>query len=277
MCLQVFFESDHVLDQAALADAFDHVGELVANPLNIMLAKCGYVIHPKRYQRNFKTLRAAWKGAHVPALAAALAVCGSAVCSYPPAVTRLMVRSVVRTLRKPRHVFRRTITRVRAAVLDEALARPLPDDSAAFWACLLRAFPLAATDTAQYEKALSNVALVYGAGTETTAASISMTLAALAADRESLSKLEQARLAAVQHRARFRMNTGGQVFTWLTVVLTSLRCACRSLTMPGCLRRQSGQTRCCPPRAARETCSGSTASCTRACAASRPLWMAPRG
>ena len=80
---------------------------------------------------------------------------------------------------------------VLAAILDEMLARKIPDSSVAFWACLVRAFPDAATDARQYEKALTNVALVYGAGSETTAGSIAMTLAALAADPDSMAKVEQ--------------------------------------------------------------------------------------
>jgi hypothetical protein len=80
-----------------------------------------------------------------------------------------------------------------AAILHEALQRELPDHSPAFWACLRRAFPDAATDARQYEKCLANVALVYFAGSEATAGSIALALVALAADAETMAALEQAR------------------------------------------------------------------------------------
>jgi cytochrome P450 len=81
-----------------------------------------------------------------------------------------------------------------AEIVAEAYARDLPDSSKAFWACLRRAFPDAMRSKWQYERAISNVALVYAAGTETTVAGISMTLAALAVHPESMRKLEQVRI-----------------------------------------------------------------------------------
>lgn len=75
--------------------------------------------------------------------------------------------------------------------MDESLQREVPDSSCAFWACIRRAFPNAATDVDEYNMALSNVGLVYGAGSETTAMAISVTMAALSADPESMRKLEQ--------------------------------------------------------------------------------------
>ena len=78
-----------------------------------------------------------------------------------------------------------------AGVLDESLQRDVPEGSCAFWACIRRAFPNAQDDPHEYELALSNVGLVYGAGSETTAMAISLTMAALAADPESMRKLEQ--------------------------------------------------------------------------------------
>lgn len=71
-------------------------------------------------------------------------------------------------------------------------ARDLPEDSTAFWACLRRAFPTAMADAAEYEAAVANVALVYAAGTETTASAVASTLALLALHPPTLQRLEQA-------------------------------------------------------------------------------------
>ena len=43
----------------------------------------------------------------------------------------------------------------------------------------------------QHERVIANIGLVYGAGSETTAGAISLTLAALAADPDSLARVEQ--------------------------------------------------------------------------------------
>ena len=83
-----------------------------------------------------------------------------------------------------------------AELLDEILQRGVPDDNTAFWACICRAYPDAATDAQQYERALSNLILVFFAGTETTSAAIAATVAALAADADSMQRLEQ--VCAVQ-------------------------------------------------------------------------------
>ena len=38
-----------------------------------------------------------------------------------------------------------------AALLDELLQRDVPEDNTAFWACLRRAYPHAASDSSEYE------------------------------------------------------------------------------------------------------------------------------
>ena len=78
--------------------------------------------------------------------------------------------------------------------MAEMYARDLPEDSTAFWVCLRRAFPAAMTDAGEYEAAVANVALVYAAGTETTANAVAMTLAALAAHPPSMERLVQVRV-----------------------------------------------------------------------------------
>ena len=81
-----------------------------------------------------------------------------------------------------------------AALLEEIYARDLAEDSITFWACLRRAFPdamSAGTRSADYGGALANVSLVYLAGTETTATSLGMTLAVLAAHPQTLRRLEE--------------------------------------------------------------------------------------
>ena len=80
-------------------------------------------------------------------------------------------------------------------------ARLLPEDSTAFWACLRRAFPDAMTDSKQYEQAVANVALVYAAGTETSATAIGSALAALAADPATMKALEDVRSLSDMHIA----------------------------------------------------------------------------
>jgi cytochrome P450 len=83
------------------------------------------------------------------------------------------------------------IRKVWEAMLDEVYERPMSQDSKAFWACLRRAFPEAMSNKRQYEYAISNLATMYGAGSETTVNAIVMTLGALALDVPSLLKLEE--------------------------------------------------------------------------------------
>jgi cytochrome P450 len=105
---------------------------------------------------------------------------------------------------------------VSSALLDELLEREIPDDSCAFWACVLRAFPDAKTDPAQYQQALSNLGLVYGAGSETTAGSIAVTLAALAVDPDSLAKVEQVTQCCL-------LACSSTVLTWCIKTLAELQ------------------------------------------------------
>lgn len=86
-------------------------------------------------------------------------------------------------------------------LLRQAYSRDVPDGSTAFWACLRRAFPDAMSNSAQRESALVNAGFVFGAGSETTANSIAMTLAVLAVDPESTRKLEQVRDSDTQLHA----------------------------------------------------------------------------
>ena len=85
------------------------------------------------------------------------------------------------------------LRRVWESVLEDIYERPLPDDSRALWACLRRAFPDAMQDARQYEGALINAAMIYGAGSETTATAISLTLSALALDQHFKQRIEQVR------------------------------------------------------------------------------------
>ena len=87
--------------------------------------------------------------------------------------------------------------RLLAEIWDQRLEQEVPEDSVAFWACLRRAYPDAATNAAQYESALANVAMVYAAGHETTAGTIATALAALAADADAMHTLEQVCAALV--------------------------------------------------------------------------------
>ena len=84
------------------------------------------------------------------------------------------------------------------ALLAEMYERPMPEDSRAFWACVRRAYPDALTDDKQYEGAITHLATIYGAGSETTVNSISLTLGALACEPETVR-----RLVAVRIQARF--------------------------------------------------------------------------
>jgi cytochrome P450 len=85
------------------------------------------------------------------------------------------------------------LRKVWQSMLQEAYERPMPQDCTAFWACLCRSFPEAMTDQRQYEYAIANLAVMYGAGSETTVNAIVMTLGALALDASSLQRLEQVR------------------------------------------------------------------------------------
>jgi cytochrome P450 len=96
--------------------------------------------------------------------------------------------------------YRRNWTKLRRAwqaMLQEAYERPMSEECTAFWACLRRAFPEAMSDKHQYERAISNLATMYGAGSETTVNAIMMTLGALALDASSLRRLEQVRFFTV--------------------------------------------------------------------------------
>ena len=77
----------------------------------------------------------------------------------------------------------------------EAYERPMSDSDGAFWACLRRAYPNALNDEREWEQVLANTGLMYGAGSETTANAIAMTLTALALDRETLRSLEEVRIS----------------------------------------------------------------------------------
>ena len=76
-------------------------------------------------------------------------------------------------------------------LLNQTYARPLPEGSRAFWACLRRAFPDAMTDAEERERALANTGLIYAAGSETTVNAIACALGALALDSEARAALEQ--------------------------------------------------------------------------------------
>lgn len=78
-----------------------------------------------------------------------------------------------------------------AALADELLQRKVPEDSCAFWACLCRAFPNAATNHGEYLRMAANLGGFYNAGFETTAKGLAFTLAALAADADSMRVLEE--------------------------------------------------------------------------------------
>ena len=89
-----------------------------------------------------------------------------------------------------------SLRRTWKSLLSEIYARPLPEDSRALWACLRRAFPDAMQHAQQYEGALINAAMIYGAGSETTATAIAMSLGALALDHDFKQRLEQVCLPA---------------------------------------------------------------------------------
>lgn len=92
--------------------------------------------------------------------------------------------------------YRPNIRKLRAAwarIAREAYTRPWEEDSPAFWACVRRAYPDALTDTLHWRRAMSNISLMYVAGTETTSNAIGMILAALAVDRGSRARLEAVR------------------------------------------------------------------------------------
>ena len=98
-----------------------------------------------------------------------------------------------------------------AAVLDEMLARPTDDESTAFWACLLRAFPAAATNRGQYAEAMGNIAIMYAAGTDPAATAIASVLAVLAVDEDATARIEQvcARLPALVVNTSLRARRAG--------------------------------------------------------------------
>jgi hypothetical protein len=186
------FESEQQVDVDALMDAFRHGGLLVASPWATMLLQAGYMVHPRCAKRNFERLRSSWKGKpkrHLPPLPPVCHLCN---CTY---TKRSRAARICCCCRCNAVCSRPVVTALNrcAAILNEILERDVPDTSAAFWACLRRAFPDAKHDGVQYEKCLANVGLVYGAGSETTAAAAALTLAALAADPESMAALEQAR------------------------------------------------------------------------------------
>lgn len=79
------------------------------------------------------------------------------------------------------------------ALLADIYERPMQKDSRAFWACVRRAYPDAMADKAQYEGAISHLAIIYGAGSETTVNSISMTMGALACEAQTVQRLEAVR------------------------------------------------------------------------------------
>lgn len=92
--------------------------------------------------------------------------------------------------------YRRNYKALRAnwqALAREAYERPIKESDSAFWACLRRAFPNALNDAKEWEQVLANTAVMYGAGSETTANAIAMTLTALALDPETLRGLEEVR------------------------------------------------------------------------------------
>ena len=79
-------------------------------------------------------------------------------------------------------------------LLDDAFSRPEPAESnTAFWACIRRAYPNAMTDSEEKEGALVNIALMYGAGSETTVNAITAALALLATDAAATAALVQVR------------------------------------------------------------------------------------
>ena len=98
-----------------------------------------------------------------------------------------------------------------AAVLDEMLARPVDDESTAFWSCLRRAFPDAATDRGQYAEAMGNIAIMYAAGTDPAATAIASVLAVLAVDADATARIEQVceRLPALVVNTRLRAKRAG--------------------------------------------------------------------
>ena len=53
-------------------------------------------------------------------------------------------------------------------MVDAIYERPMEEDSAAFWACIRRAWPDAMTDNEHYEEAIVAFSAFYFAGTETT-------------------------------------------------------------------------------------------------------------
>ena len=79
-------------------------------------------------------------------------------------------------------------------LLDHSFSRPEPAESnTAFWACIRRAYPNAMTDSEEKEGALVNIALMYGAGSETTVNAITAALALLATDAAATAALVQVR------------------------------------------------------------------------------------
>lgn len=92
--------------------------------------------------------------------------------------------------------YRRNWRELRAAwetLLADIYERPMQAESRALWACLRRAYPEAMSSKAQHEGAISHLALVYGAGCETTVTAISMTMGALACEPETVRRLEVVR------------------------------------------------------------------------------------
>jgi hypothetical protein len=151
--------SSRQIDEVALMDSFRHSGLITSSPWCMALLQADYTAQPRRAKRNYERLRSNWKGAHA---------------IWPPIAPK--ASGLVSTSYGAHRDLHKLLHHLYVVVIITCALQPsstssssagVPNGSAAFWACLRRAFPDAVRDAREYEKCLTNVALVYGAGSET--------------------------------------------------------------------------------------------------------------